>query len=215
MPSRCRCRRRPSPTLERFVELRARRRRPRRGRRACDRPRAEGGRRRPARRCGWRSRAPSAGPSCGRSSRRCPRTRRSARRERVPATARLDRRLRSRDAPAGHADRHARRAAASARADRDVRLRPDGVPAGAHRQRAAVRRLHVARAMARGERGYDVRLVHNITDVNDKIYEAAPGHSAELAVEATRWYLEDTPASGSGCRTRSRSRPRRSPRSSR
>ena len=34
-------------------------------------------------------------------------------------------------------------------------------------------------------RGYDVTLVHNITDVNDKIYEAAPGASAELAEEAT------------------------------
>ena len=29
--------------------------------------------------------------------------------------------------------------------------------------------------------GYEVTLVHNITDVNDKIYEAAPGQSAELA----------------------------------
>jgi cysteinyl-tRNA synthetase len=47
-------------------------------------------------------------------------------------------------------------------------------------------------------RGHDVRLVHNITDVNDRIYEAAPGHSAELAVEATRWYLEDTAAFGLG-----------------
>jgi cysteinyl-tRNA synthetase len=42
------------------------------------------------------------------------------------------------------------------------------------------------------ERGYDVTLVHNITDVNDKIYEAAPGASAERAREATHWYLEDT-----------------------
>ena len=40
-------------------------------------------------------------------------------------------------------------------------------------------------------RGYDVTLVHNITDVNDKIYEAAPGASAERAREATEWYLED------------------------
>jgi cysteinyl-tRNA synthetase len=47
-------------------------------------------------------------------------------------------------------------------------------------------------------RGHDVRLVHNITDVNDKIYEAAPGQSAELAVEATRWYLDDTAAFGLG-----------------
>jgi cysteinyl-tRNA synthetase len=40
--------------------------------------------------------------------------------------------------------------------------------------------------------GHEVRLVHNITDVNDKIYEAAPGASAQRAVQATRWYLEDT-----------------------
>ena len=39
--------------------------------------------------------------------------------------------------------------------------------------------------------GQQVKLVHNITDVNDKIYEAAPGHSAERAREATDWYLED------------------------
>jgi len=41
------------------------------------------------------------------------------------------------------------------------------------------------------ERGYEVTLVHNITDVNDKIYEAAPGASAARAAEATEWYLED------------------------
>jgi len=44
--------------------------------------------------------------------------------------------------------------------------------------------------------GHEVRLVHNITDVNDKIYEAAPGRSAERAAEATRWYLEDTAGFG-------------------
>jgi cysteinyl-tRNA synthetase len=48
------------------------------------------------------------------------------------------------------------------------------------------------------ERGYDARLVHNITDVNDKIYEAAPGRSAELAERATAWYLEDTGGFGLG-----------------
>ncbi len=48
------------------------------------------------------------------------------------------------------------------------------------------------------EQGHEVRLVHNITDVNDKIYEAAPGRSAERALEATRWYLEDTEAFGLG-----------------
>jgi cysteinyl-tRNA synthetase len=46
--------------------------------------------------------------------------------------------------------------------------------------------------------GYDVTLVHNITDINDKIYEAAPGASAELAERATEWYLEDTEAFGLG-----------------
>jgi cysteinyl-tRNA synthetase len=40
-------------------------------------------------------------------------------------------------------------------------------------------------------RGYDATLVHNITDVNDKIYDAAPGASAELAARATEWYIED------------------------
>jgi cysteinyl-tRNA synthetase len=47
-------------------------------------------------------------------------------------------------------------------------------------------------------RGHDVTLVHNITDINDKIYEAAPGASAELARQATEWYLEDTDALGLG-----------------
>jgi cysteinyl-tRNA synthetase len=47
-------------------------------------------------------------------------------------------------------------------------------------------------------RGHDVTLVHNITDINDKIYDAAPGASAELARQATEWYLEDTDALGLG-----------------
>ena len=47
-------------------------------------------------------------------------------------------------------------------------------------------------------RGYDVTLVHNITDVNDKIYDAAPGASAELAARAAEWYLEDTGDLGLG-----------------
>ena len=46
--------------------------------------------------------------------------------------------------------------------------------------------------------GRDVQLVHNITDINDRIYEAAPGASAELAARATEWYLEDTDALGLG-----------------
>jgi cysteinyl-tRNA synthetase len=47
-------------------------------------------------------------------------------------------------------------------------------------------------------RGYDATLVHNITDVNDKIYDAAPGASAELGARATEWYLEDTGDLGLG-----------------
>src|SRR5215210_169189 len=48
------------------------------------------------------------------------------------------------------------------------------------------------------ERGYHATLVHNITDVNDKIYEAAPGASAPLAEQATAWYLTDTGDLGLG-----------------
>jgi cysteinyl-tRNA synthetase len=46
--------------------------------------------------------------------------------------------------------------------------------------------------------GYKAKLVHNITDINDKIYDAAPGKSAELAERATAWYLEDTGDLGLG-----------------
>jgi cysteinyl-tRNA synthetase len=46
--------------------------------------------------------------------------------------------------------------------------------------------------------GYDATLVHNITDINDKIYDAADGSSAELAARATGWYLDDTAALGLG-----------------
>ena len=47
-------------------------------------------------------------------------------------------------------------------------------------------------------RGYDAKLVHNITDINDKIYDASPGASAELAAQATAWYLQDTADLGLG-----------------
>jgi len=46
--------------------------------------------------------------------------------------------------------------------------------------------------------GYEVKLVINITDINDKIYDAAPGASAKLAADATRWYVEDTDRLGLG-----------------
>src|SRR5881397_185838 len=48
-------------------------------------------------------------------------------------------------------------------------------------------------------RGYDATLVHNITDINDKIYKAAAGESsAKLAAQATDWYLEDVGDLGLG-----------------
>ena len=70
-------------------------------------------------------------------------------------------------------------------------------------------RIHVGNALAVSvlplwlkrwleHRGYETKVVVNITDINDKIYDAAPGHSAELAENATRWYLEDTDRLGLG-----------------
>jgi cysteinyl-tRNA synthetase len=56
--------------------------------------------------------------------------------------------------------------------------------------------------------GYDVTLVENITDINDKIYAAAPGASAELAERASSWYVQDTSDLGLG-------RPDREPKASR
>jgi cysteinyl-tRNA synthetase len=46
--------------------------------------------------------------------------------------------------------------------------------------------------------GYRVTLVENITDINDKIYAAAPGRSAELAEQASNLYVEDTDRLGLG-----------------
>jgi cysteinyl-tRNA synthetase len=48
------------------------------------------------------------------------------------------------------------------------------------------------------ETGYETKLVVNITDINDKIYDAAPGASAQLAADASRWYIEDTDRLGLG-----------------
>ena len=48
------------------------------------------------------------------------------------------------------------------------------------------------------ETGYETKLVINITDINDKIYDAAPGESARLAADASRWYVEDTDRLGLG-----------------
>ena len=46
--------------------------------------------------------------------------------------------------------------------------------------------------------GYAVTLVENITDINDKIYAAEPGASAELAARASEWYVQDTSDLGLG-----------------
>ena len=46
--------------------------------------------------------------------------------------------------------------------------------------------------------GYQTKLVINITDINDKIYDAAPGASAKLSTDATAWYIEDTGLLGLG-----------------
>jgi len=70
-------------------------------------------------------------------------------------------------------------------------------------------RIHVGNALAVSviplwlkrwldHQGYETKVVVNITDINDKIYDAAPGHSAELASDATRWYFEDTDRLGLG-----------------
>ena len=49
--------------------------------------------------------------------------------------------------------------------------------------------------------GYDATLVANITDINDKIYDAARAAgrpSAELAAEMAAWYRKDTDRLGLG-----------------
>jgi cysteinyl-tRNA synthetase len=51
------------------------------------------------------------------------------------------------------------------------------------------------------EQRYEVKLVENITDINDKIYEAAARQgigSAELAGQAADWYVQDTDDLGLG-----------------
>ena len=67
------------------------------------------------------------------------------------------------------------------------------------------------------ERGYDVTLVHNITDVNDKIYEeAAAGRASASSPPRRPGGTSRTPTtSGSAGRTSSRGDARRSRRSSR
>jgi cysteinyl-tRNA synthetase len=91
-----------------------------------------------------------------------------------------------------------------------VELPPPPAPVGIYWCGPTVyQRIHVGNALAVTvlplwlkrwlvHRGYETTVVVNITDINDKIYDAAPGHSAELASDATRWYVEDTDRLGLG-----------------
>ena len=177
------------PTLERFVELRERSAgHAGRGRRPRDRPRAEGRRRRPrALRLALDRASARAGALDGR---RGAAARRGARARAPGAAAELNaerrRGLRSRDASARHADRRARRAPAAARADRDLRLRPDRLPARAHRQRAAVRRLHVARAVARASGATRCGSSTTSPTSTTRSTRPRPGRSAERARRGDR-----------------------------
>ena len=51
------------------------------------------------------------------------------------------------------------------------------------------------------QQGYETKLVHNVTDVDDRVYEAAVSQgigSRELAARATKWFFEDTDDLGVG-----------------
>ena len=109
----------------------------------------------------------------------------------------------------------ARGAAASARADPDVLLRPDRLPAGAHRQRASVRARDVAARLApRPRLRRDARPQHHRRQRQDLRRGAGRERRARRA--ARRSGISRTRAtSASGCPTRCRRRRRRSRRSSR
>jgi cysteinyl-tRNA synthetase len=91
-----------------------------------------------------------------------------------------------------------------------VELPPPPAPVGIYWCGPTVyQRIHVGNALAVSviplwlkrwleHRGHEVTVVVNITDINDKIYDAAPGRSAQLAEDATRWYIEDTDRLGLG-----------------
>ncbi len=88
--------------------------------------------------------------------------------------------------------RNQRGAACPSRTHPYVRLRADRLPADPRRQRPAVRDLDVAAALARAH-GYDVTLVENITDVNDKIYDARRGGRAQSSRVRRRRGTSPTP----------------------
>ena len=167
-------------TLERFREL------VEAGHRAEGRrPGAEGGRRRPegaAPRADGRRARPRAcggdrGAAAGRAAAPDRRLERCASTTRTPASSSSCRRR-----PARSACTRAARPSTSA------------IHVG---NALAVRDRAVAASAGCEHRGYEVTLVVNITDINDKIYDAAPGRSAELARRRDRAGTSRTP-SGSG-----------------
>ena len=119
------------------------------------------------------------------------------------------------DAAPGHAHPQLVELPAAARADRDVRLRADRLPARPHRERAAVRHLHVARALApRAWARGDARPQHHRRQRQD-----LRGGAGRQRRARARGYGVVPRGHGrlrSGrCRRTTRWPPRRSPRSSR
>ena len=121
--------------------------------------------------------------------------------------------------PARHQDRRAQGAAPARRAQGRAST-PAGRPSTAASTSATPGRSSSSPCSSASSptRATTPTLVANITDINDKIYDAArpAGRpSGELAAEMTARYLEDTSGSGSAARTTSRRRRRWCPRSSR
>ena len=83
------------------------------------------------------------------------------------------------------------------RPDRHVLLRPDRLPAHPRRQRAAVRRLDVAPALAPGARlRRDARREHHRHQRQD--LRGRPGAAPSSPPTRARWYIEDTDLLGLG-----------------
>ena len=145
--------------------------------------------------------------------------RRSCRRRRATRTARIRMRgceIRIKDTLSGEVRPLEPRQAGRAG---HLRLRADGLRRDPRRQRAPLRRLHAAAAACSRHLGYEPTVVINLTDVNDKIYDAARGARAcrrtEHAEEMTAATSTTPTSSGSAGPTTSRARRRRCPRSSR
>ena len=183
-------------------------------------------------RCGWRSRAPSAGPSCGRSSLRFRPTRRSARAASgvwlKPGTWRVPARRCGAWLQPGTCAAHAPSTIAAMRLLRHVdaarsssfRRRPGrsectsaGRPStsGPHRQRRPVRRARVARAMARADGLRDQARPQHHRHQRQDLRRGAGAERASSRPKRRAGTSRTRPASGSGCPTRSRPRPRRCP----